>query len=160
MRKAASLVPGKGSPTRKTTNRTPAFDILFCTEEQHRASGEANVIPPMTSWSSEVVVHLHPIRHKTHSRQSAREDNVVLAKRGSSAILCLIWPSVYCYQLSDLNLKHGFYFYRNPSGQRAHPHRRTSPASFLFSKDFYKKVGYSVDHLHMIGKIRSSIHHA
>ena len=32
----------------------PTINVLFCTEEEHRASGKTNVVPPTMGWNGEV----------------------------------------------------------------------------------------------------------
>ncbi len=36
------------------TGLAPTIDVLFCTEEEHGASGEADIVPPVVCWNRKV----------------------------------------------------------------------------------------------------------
>jgi hypothetical protein len=48
------LLRREGCTTLNVTTLAPTINVLFSTEEKHRASGVANVVPPMVGGNSKV----------------------------------------------------------------------------------------------------------
>ena len=71
----------------------PAINVLFGTEDEHRASGEANVVPPMVRGNSEVNDSLAALQlpgcdlqqHRLATVATSRSDDGVRAQRRHNA---------------------------------------------------------------------------
>jgi hypothetical protein len=52
--KLPALLRCESRATFNVTRLAPTINVLFCTEDEHRASGEADVVPPMVRRNGEV----------------------------------------------------------------------------------------------------------
>ena len=93
MSKLPSLFWSERRPAVQSVRSAPSIDVLFIPEEQHGASGEANVVPPMMSGNGKVnervasqevaVADFQP--HGLAAVAAERADYCIFSERGGNA---------------------------------------------------------------------------